>query len=153
MNATRTLALGLLALAALLTCGPSARAQAKGSAKAVKASARGTKSGGKTTVTITLEVDPKYHIYANPIGNKDLESSQTVVKITAGGKPVEAKVAYPEGELKKDKTVGDYRVYKGKVTIKAVVSSEAALEAAVQVQACTPGGVCLLPATIKLKVD
>src|SRR5262249_49114804 len=109
---------------------------------------------GKQLVTITLEVDPKYHLYANPVGNADLESNQTMVTVTGKGKP-EVKVDYPAGELVKDKVVGDYKIYKGKVTIKATVrrakGARGRLQVAVKLQACSKKA-CLTPATVKLSV-
>jgi hypothetical protein len=55
-----------------------------------------------------------------------------------GDKIVEAKIQYPQGELIKDKVVGDYEVYKGTVTISATVSRSAGdtrgLEAEIRMQ-------------------
>lgn len=146
--------LGLTAaLATLLLVTPAAPAQ-KSSGDVVKASVAVEKpdASGKQVVTITLDVDSRYHIYANPVGLEDLASNQTVVtggKGAAGG----VKVEYPAGELKKDKIVGDYRIYKGKVTIKAAVQRAGAdpVELTVKVQACSDKA-CLAPATIKLAV-
>ncbi len=151
MNAPRILASALM-LALFLAAGP-AHGQGKGSETKVKASAKATKSGLKTTVTVTLDVDPTWYIYANPVGNDDLAANQTVVTFTAGGKKVDAEVKYPAGEVKKDATVGDYRIYKGKVTITATVDAGAALEAQIKVSSCNEKGLCLLPGTVKLKVE
>jgi hypothetical protein len=148
MNATRTLVVALLASALL----PLVGAQAQTSATVVKATAKGTKAGGKTTVTITMDIAPKYIIFANPVGHPDLVVAQTTVKFTARGKPVEAKVEYPGGTLQKCHKAGDYSFYKGKVTIRATVSSTEALQASIFLQAY---GITrtLLPATIRVKVD
>jgi DsbC/DsbD-like thiol-disulfide interchange protein len=149
--------LAILTAGLVLLAGPVALAQKK-SDSAVKAKATAGKidKDGKQVVTITLEIDPKYHIYANPVGLADFADTQTTVTISGKVKPESVKVDYPAGETKKDKTVGDYKIYKGKVTIKATVQrakgDTAALSAAIKVQACTDMS-CLLPATIKLAVE
>ena len=147
MNATRTLA---ALLAASLLAVATAQAQVKKSGNVVKATATGGKvEGGKQTVTIALDIDPKYHLYANPVGNDLLTDAQLVVSF---GK-AKAEVKYPPGMLKKD-TAGDYMIYKGKVVVTAVVSrpeGKTPLEASIAVQACT-NSTCLQPSTIKLMV-
>ena len=65
-------------------------------------------------------------------------------------------INYPEGTLKPDKVVGDYRVYEGKTQIQATIiraaGDTASVEVSVQFQACHKKGVCLLPAKVKLSV-
>ena len=123
--------------------------------KVVKATASAGKadSDGKQVVTIVLEVESPFYLYANPVGKEDLEAAQTTV--TATGKTKLVKVDYPAGETKTDKVLGDYKVYKGKVTIKATVrrgkGDTGALGLAVKLQACDNKR-CLFPATIKLSV-
>jgi thiol:disulfide interchange protein len=149
----------LLALAACLalTLASTAPAQGKKSDAVVRAKATATKPGndGKQVVTITLEIDPKYHVYANPVGQEDFKDNETVVSVTGKNKPDSVKVEYPPGETKKDKIVGDYKVYKKTVTIKAVVQRAKGdtepLEVTVKVQACDDKA-CLLPGKIKLSV-
>src|SRR5262249_25376329 len=107
---------------------------------------------GKQVVTVTLEIDPKYHIYANPVGNEDFEPAQTTVSVTGKAKPESVKVDYPPGKLVKD-SAGDYKEYTGKVTIKATVQGAKGdvgpLEVSIKLQACSKSS-CLLPATIKV---
>ncbi|MGL4549914.1 MAG: protein-disulfide reductase DsbD N-terminal domain-containing protein [Gemmataceae bacterium] len=134
-------------LVALLVCTAAVFAQGKTSDSVIKASAVAKAEGGKRAVTITLDVDPKYYIYANPIGNKEFEDNQTTVSLA--GKPKLGKVEYPAGEEVKDKVIGDYRVYRGKVTIKAEVEGAGPYEFAIKVQACSKSS-CLLPATLKV---
>jgi thiol:disulfide interchange protein len=73
--------------------------------------------------------------------------------VTVTGKEkLTAKVEYPQGELKKDEIVGDYKVYRGKVTIKATVQrakDDDPLKVAVRVQTCSKSK-CLLPSTLKV---
>jgi DsbC/DsbD-like thiol-disulfide interchange protein len=148
---------GLTALAAglVLVAGQPAVAQGKKSDSVVKAKATAGKldSAGKQVVTIVLEVAPGFHIYANPVGNEDFVTTQTTVTVT--GKTKSVKVDYPKGELKSDKVVGDYKIYKDKVTIKATVErgkdDSGPLSVAIKLQACDKSR-CLLPATIKLSV-
>jgi len=153
----RGLALAGLALAWALLASSPVVAQPKNSSSVVKASVVADKIGadGKQNVTITLTVDPKWHIYANPVGNPEHESTQTVVTVSGKAKPTSVNVTYPAGELVKDKVVGDYKVYHGKVNIRAAVQRAAGdmgpLEVAIKVQACSKS-VCLIPATIKVPV-
>src|SRR5262245_22576315 len=149
----------LLALAAglLLACGSAALAQGKKSDSVVKAKATATKLGddGKQTVEITLEIDSAYHLYANPVGHADFKDAETSVSVT-GKKELQAvKLTYPAGEVKKDKDVGDYKIYTGKVTIKAEVQRAKGdtdpLEVTVKLQACNDK-LCLAPGKITLSV-
>lgn len=154
MRLCRTLAPTLLAFAVCLVGTLPVFGQAKTSDLVVKAAATADKAGadGKQVVTVTLDVDPKFHIYANPVGNPDFESSQTSLSLKGKGELV--KVEYPAGEVKKDATVGDYKVLKGKVAIKVTVQrakDAGPLELALKVQACNDK-VCYLPATIKVNV-
>ena len=142
-------------LALSLAFAAGASAQGKKSDSVVKATAKAGKAGkdGKQEVTITLEIDPKYHIYANPVGQIDFEDNQTSVSFATKGKLSSVKVEYPDGTLKKDKVIGDYKIYKGKVQIKAVVqrSGDAPLDAVIKIQACSDSA-CLLPAKIVVPV-
>jgi DsbC/DsbD-like thiol-disulfide interchange protein len=130
-------------------------AQLKKSDTVVKAEAKADPVGadGKQLVTITLTIDKGWHLYANPVGNADLADSQTTVSVSSKNKVQDVKVEYPEGKLVKDKVVGDYKTYEGKVTIKATVSRAKGdtepLDMAVKVQACSESQ-CLLPATVNL---
>ena len=153
-------ALALLALVGglALAAPTEAPAQGKKSDSVVKISATAGKVGadGKQVVTLTLTMDRDWHVYANPVGQTDLKETETTVQITGKVKPASVKVAYPAGELVKDKVVGDYRVYEGKATIRATVQrargDTGALEAVIRFQACSKKGSCLLPATVKVPV-
>ena len=109
---------------------------------------------GKQVVTLTLEVAKEWHLYANPVMNDDLVTSQTTIDFTVGGKPTKAKVEYPEGKLIKDTVVGNYRTYEGTVTIKATIdrAGDGPVEAIIAIQTCTDKK-CLLQSIVKRKVD
>ena len=148
MIAHKFAALALLVAFVVPVC-----AQPKGSDSVVKATATASKpdADGKETVTITLTIDPKYHLYANPVGNPDFDSNQVVVSFKNGST---AKIAYPAGVVKEDKIVGDYKIYKGKATITAVVKRAKATDPIavdIKVAACDKSS-CLPPATIKVSV-
>src|SRR5262249_51633681 len=66
----------------------------------VKADARADKPGadGQQTVTVTLDVSKPWHLYANPVGNKDLADVETTVSVA--GKAKVEKVEYPAGKVK-----------------------------------------------------
>jgi hypothetical protein len=152
----RSIAMLATLTAGLMLSAKPVLAQGKKSDSVVKAKATADKpTNGKQVVTVTLEIDPKYHIYANPVGQADLEATQTIVSVSGKTKPESVKVDYPPGKLIRDRVVGDYKTYEGKVTIKATVQrakdDTGALEVSIKLQACSKSG-CLLPATIKVAV-
>jgi hypothetical protein len=145
----------LLACVVGLTGWNTVGAAPKKSEENVKFTVKAAKpEGGKQVVTLTMEIAKGWHLYANPVGNPDLATSQTVVRFTSGGKPVAAKIEYPEGKVEKDATVGDYKIWEGTVTIKAVldVSGAGAVEASVAIQTCNESS-CLPPSMVKLKIE
>jgi len=147
------MALAAVVLAAALASVVGART----SDKKVKATATADKAGadGKQVVTITLEIDPAYYIYANPVENAVFEPTKTTVTVTGKNKPESVKIDYPPGEVMTLKEAGEYKVYKGKVTIKATVQrargDSGPLEVNVKVYACDKDS-CLPPGNIKLTV-
>src|SRR5262245_66487502 len=77
----------------------------KKSSDVVKATARAEKpdADGKQVVVVTIEIEKPYHLYANPVGQADLASNQTVLSFTT--KVDDSKIEYPEGQVVKDKVV------------------------------------------------
>ena len=147
------------ALAVLLSSNAGADARPpKTSADKVKLTVDATKpdAEGVQTVTLTLNIEKGWHLYANPVGQMDLVDAQTVVKLSGKGKPEVVKIEYPTGVEVKDKVVGDYRVYEDKVEIKATVKrakgDTGPLEATVKFQACNDK-TCLQGATVKVPVE
>jgi hypothetical protein len=136
---------------------PQALAQKKSDA-VVKTSVKAEKpnADGKQLVTITMEVESPWHIYANPVGLDDLAEAKT--SITVGGKTKLAGVSidYPKGKVKEDKVIGNYNIYEGKVTFKATVTrakdDASPLTVTIKFQACNDSK-CLLPATVKLTTE
>jgi uncharacterized protein YyaL (SSP411 family) len=130
---------------------------AKRSDSVVKVTATADKAAadGRQTVKITVAIDKGWHLYANPVGNNDLESAATAVSIAGKVKPKNVKVDYPVGKVVADAVVGSYSVYEEKVVFKASVERSAGdsgpLEVSVKLQACNDKS-CLLPATIKIAV-
>ena len=158
MPRVRSLAVPALAVAVLLAA-YSRAASAPESKDAVKITATADKpdADGKQTVTITIDIQKPWHLYANPVKNEDMVNSQTVVKFAANNKPLtDATIKYPAGVEKKDATVGNYMIYEGKVEITATVrrakDDTSPLEVSVQVAACDENK-CLLPSTVKVKAE
>jgi thiol:disulfide interchange protein len=148
----------LLNVASLPLAG--AQKGAKNSAAVVKATVKADKldAGGKQKLTITLDIDKDWHLYANPVGLKDLEDSQTTVSITSKTKLEDVKIEYPAGKIHKDEVVGDYAVYEGKVMIQATVQrakgDAGPLQVNIKLQACSDVfKTCLVPATVKKTVE
>ena len=123
----------------------------------VKATATASKidDTGKQTVTITLDINKGWHLYANPVNHNNdfLDGAATKVTFAAKVKP-QASVKYPAGKTivdKKDK----YDTYEGTVKIEALVKraegDTSPLEITISVQACDKN-VCLEPGKIKLTI-
>jgi DsbC/DsbD-like thiol-disulfide interchange protein len=147
-----------LLLAAAVVLAVAGMVRAAGSADKVKVNVTGGKpaADGTQTITIDLEVDPEWHIYANPVGVPDLATAATKVTIEGKAKLGDVKIDYPQGKVVQDKVVGNYSTYEGKVQIKATLkraSGDGPLKVSVKVQACNDKGMCLVPATIDKMID
>ena len=147
----RHLIIGVLAI--LLCDSATALAQAKKSDGVVKVETTADQpdADGKQTITITLDIEKNWHVYANPVENEDLANAQTVVRVTSKGKLENVKVEYPAGKLQQD-SGEKYKIYEGKVAVKAQVKrtkgDNSPLEISITLQACNDK-TCLQPATIK----
>ena len=135
-------------------------AQDNKSFKYVRISATAAKpaDNGKQVVTVVLDIDKACFLFANPVGNEDLEDFATKLTIKSAGKAVSAKVTYHEGTTVEEKLTGKYKVYKEKVTIVAVVDrtpgDDLRLEADIRMQGVhmSTAIACLLPSTVRLMV-
>jgi DsbC/DsbD-like thiol-disulfide interchange protein len=141
-----------LAFAIFATAAP---AQLKKSDSVVKVEAKAGKiaDDGTQNVTVTLNIDKGWHLYANPVGNDDLTDNQVLVTLSAKNKLQNVKIEYPEGKLVMDKSAGDHKIYEGTVTIKASVRRAKGdtdpIDVAVKIQACDKS-TCLVGTTVKL---
>jgi thiol:disulfide interchange protein len=149
--------LGFAALASLLGLATFAFAQGKKSDSVVKVTASADKpdADGKQVITISLAMDPDWHVYANPVGNEMSVDSQTTVEVKSATPPDVLKIEYPQGKLVKDDKFGDYKIYEEKAAIKVLVrrKGNSPLELAVKFQSCNDKKKqCLQPATVKLNV-
>jgi hypothetical protein len=84
-------------------------------------SAEAPDGDGKQKLTVTLTIGKGYYVFANPPDNEDLDDLRPILRV-AGKNVKGARVTYPRGEVVKDKILGDYRVYRGTVTLEAVVT-------------------------------
>jgi hypothetical protein len=148
-------------IAAIAVLGADEKPKPKKSSDVVKITATAGKiEDDKQTVTVTIEMTKPWHIYANPVDNVDIASAATLVDITGEKKPASVKVHYPAGKVEKDSTLGDYKIYEGKVEIKVDVvrakGDTGNLKASIKLQACwvneKGGGACLLPDTVEVDV-
>ncbi len=136
----------------------------------VKSTVTATKpdADGKQKVTITLDIDKGWYLYANPLGgnefaNRTFGDNRTTVTIKAKNK-VNVEVNYPKGKFKSEDILGDiaeWHIYQDRTTIEAVVRRAAGdsspLDVQVQVNACLIGkdgktSTCLQPGNIMVKV-
>lgn len=79
-------------------------------------------SDGKQLIEVSLQMDDEWSIFGNPIGSEDFEWAQTVLKVSSEKPLTEVRVVYPKGEIIKDKVVGDYMIYKGKIFLHATIT-------------------------------
>ncbi|MBI3823162.1 MAG: hypothetical protein HY289_10855 [Planctomycetes bacterium] len=122
----------------------------------VKATAVASKVGadGKQKVTITIDIEKSWHLYANPVNhnNETLNSAKTTVKISAK-ESVKFKVTYPKGKTVVDKKE-TYDIYEGVIKIEATVDrtmgDASPLEVSIRLSACNES-TCLLPGTVVVK--
>src|SRR3954470_23105363 len=110
MNLFRRLGRAALLLAGLtlvcLSAAVHARPAVKSDSKVkITAEASAPDAEGRQVVVLNLAIEKGWHLYANPIGNKDLEGAQTNVVIKSAQPLRDIKVAYPAGKLEKDKTI------------------------------------------------
>jgi hypothetical protein len=110
MNAVH-LALGL----ALFTQAPAKQFPVKMEVVAEKPDA-----GHTQMLHIKLTIQDDYWVFANPSGNENLPS---MTEVSVSGRDV--KITYPPGEVVKGGVIGDYRVYRGQVTVEAVIKRAA----------------------------
>jgi DsbC/DsbD-like thiol-disulfide interchange protein len=132
------------------------QAGGKKSDSEVKATAKAERPGsdGKQTIRLTLNINKGWYIYANPVGNEDFAANATTV--TVKPKPQTVDVSYPEGKVKKDNVIGDYRIYENEVIIpihvQRGIGESGPLELDVRVNACNTKMFCLPPGVIKVTV-
>ena len=148
---------GIMIVAAMLF----ARVEAgnrKTSADVVKINATATKPdvNGKQTVTITLDIQKGWWMYANPVNhnNEFLDGDQVTVKLAAKEK-TQVDVKYPAGKTRRErKEIFD--IYEGAVKIEANVvrtkGDTSPLEISIYVRVFDDKS-CLAPVTVKIKVN
>jgi DsbC/DsbD-like thiol-disulfide interchange protein len=78
---------------------------------------------GKQAIAVILEIEPGWHVYANPVERENFEREATKIKASVGGKGVEVKFDYPKGAVVKDDD-GNFRIYEKKVTIKGTIQRD-----------------------------
>jgi uncharacterized protein YyaL (SSP411 family) len=120
----------------------------------IKAGAAPPDDTGRQVVTVTLTIEPGWHVYANPVP-RDFPGIPVLISANFKTPPEEFKVDYPPGKSVRDEVVGDHAIYEGTTAVKVAVrrakGETGPLELRIQVQACNKG-TCLLPATVKLMV-
>jgi hypothetical protein len=147
----------LVALALVLAVAGPAGAQGRKLPDGIKVTAKADKVGpdGKQVVTVTLEMDKKWYTYANPAGLEDLVDYAMKVTVKGHNQLRSVRVDYPVGELVKNEVVGDYRIYRGKVVIKAHLQRAEGDTGPVEVTAWfnpRTNSLCMPPVRVKLPV-
>lgn len=109
-------------------------------------------SSGKQTITLKLEIEKGWHLYANPVANENFEPNQTIVKVYGGVQEAATKVVYPKGHeyvVNKEKIL----IYEGATQIGVTVQrlNNDPIDVHVKVFACDDKA-CLPPGNLKVKV-
>jgi hypothetical protein len=150
-----TAALGWLTLSQVNAQPPKSDSKVKVTAKAEKPD-----DSGKQRFLVTLKIEPKWHLYANPVRNDLLDTSATTITVTAPEKPEGVRIEYPKGKQISDKMLGDYYIYEDEVTIKGslqrVKGDTSPLKLRIKVSACIEEngqGHCLPSGNIYVTLD
>ena len=108
-------------------------------------------------IIVTLDIDPGWHVNANPASMEFL--IPTVARVVADKQPLEISTEYPPGRVS-DITLGEtaIEVYDDGAAIRLVPGDEelallkdaSQVELKVQVQACNDEGVCLAPSDLSI---
>jgi hypothetical protein len=120
----------------------------------VKAESDKPAADGTRTVTLTLSIEPGWHVYANPVPD-DFPGVPVSVSFGPNIPAENVRIEYPPGKSVKDSLLGEYRIYEKEAKIKAKITrskdDEKPLEASVKIQTCSKEK-CLLPVTIKVAI-
>ena len=74
-------------------------------------------------VSIQLIIEKDVHIYAHRVKLEKFQPLPTKVTITtSNGKEIDAKYTYPKGIKMENEIIGEYSIYKGKITIRAIIT-------------------------------
>ena len=121
----------------------------------IKANLDDKAPAGKAVVVLHLEIEPGWHLYANPPDHEDLGDSQLVVKVVGSNA---AKIEYPSGKLVNDKFLGKFKKYDEKIEVRAIVERKAGdnapIHLTISLQSCSDSAplICLPPAVVKVTV-
>lgn len=125
--------------------------------KLVKVDATATKidADGKQTVTVTLDIEKNWYVFANPIMNEDLKTEQTVLRVASDVKLAALEVKYPAGKLDRSDPVLSFMYYEGKVSIQASVQRAPGDNSPLKVEVWFRPmnnrlGVCVKPQMVKI---
>lgn len=151
----RLFALGLVSLAVSalsLSAGGLAKSDSKVKATAVAGKLDAT---GKQVITLTLDIEKGWHLYANPVGNEDFAGNKTEVVVKGAVNPDATKVAYPKGDPYKQ-AGQSFMIYEHQIRIPILVqrTEKGSVDLFIRVNACSEGdnGVCLPGGTVKVQV-
>lgn len=119
-------------------------------------------AGTSSEIAVTLNIEPGWHVNANPASMEFL--IPTTTSAVANGKPLDVQIQYPRGRVS-DITLGEtaIEVYDDGASIRlqpgeenfAILEEAGELDLKVRVQACSDSGVCLAPSdlTVTLAAD
>jgi uncharacterized protein YyaL (SSP411 family) len=120
----------------------------------IKTTADKIAADGQQHITLTLAIEPGWHLYANPLP-EDFPGIPVTVNVEGNIRPKETKIEYPPGTIVKDALAGDYGIYEKEAVIKVRVKREPGdtepLDISVKVQACTKKS-CLAAGVVRLTV-
>ncbi len=145
----------IVAAALVLTVSSAPAGGKKRSDSVVKINAKLDKApAGKAVVVLKLDIEPGWHLYANPVGHEDYVDEQVVVTV-AGSKAV---IEYPPGKVIDEQNAGKIKIYRDKIEIRATIDRAAGdnspIQLSIALQACSDKKplICLPPANVKVKL-
>lgn len=118
-----------------------------------------TNAQGEQSLTVTVQIEKGWHIYAHKPGFEGLVA--TTVTVSSQPKLKDVTIDYPEGELVKDDVLdATYRQYVGTIKINAKLrrdltqekATDGPVEVSVKFQCCNDKA-CLPPQTVKVKAE
>jgi DsbC/DsbD-like thiol-disulfide interchange protein len=114
-------ALAVLSLIALASPAKEEKGKSRADRVQLSPSASAIAADGTQTITVTLKIDEGWVIYANAVGNEDLEEVRTVLNVTGERGLEQLSVEYPPGDAITNPVGGNYNVYTGEVSVKVKV--------------------------------
>ena len=85
----------------------------------LKVTAKKPNDSGRQEISLQLTIEKDVHIFSQSEKFQPIPPKFTIT--TSDGKKIDAKYTYPKGNKIENEVLGDYFIYKGKITIRAII--------------------------------